>query len=247
VINQAMADALFPGMNPIGRQVSVHFLMADVRQFEIVGVVGDMRITAVNWTPGFQMYFGYGVMPTAMRSNSMQLVVRTQADLASLVPVLRQRVWEHDRDATLSQVATLSEIVSDSIAGNRVLSLATTLFAITALLLSMTGLYAVLVYYVVRRTGEIGIRMALGATPMNVTISVLCRGLVLVAGGLAVGFIGAFGVAQFLQSQLYEVGTTDPVTFGSVALGFLAIGATASLAPAWRAARVDPARAMRAE
>jgi ABC-type antimicrobial peptide transport system permease subunit len=221
--------------------------MADVRQFEIVGVVGDMRITAVNRTPDYQMYFGYDVMPSAMQSTSMQLVVRTQGDLASLVPAIRRRVLEHDPDAPLTQVATLTDIVSDSIAGFRVLSLATTLLAVTALLLSLTGLYAVLAYYVARRTREIGIRMVFGATAMHVTRLVLNRGLLLVAGGLAVGFAGAFGVTRFLQSELYEVGTTDPVTFGSVALGFLVIGALASLMPARRATRVDPVRAMQAE
>jgi predicted permease len=247
VLNQVMADALFPDQDPVGRRVSVHFLMADVRQFEIVGVVGDMRITAVNRTPDYQMYFGYDVMPSAMQSTSMQLVVRTQGDLASLVPAIRRRVLEHDPDAPLTQVATLTDIVSDSIAGFRVLSLATTLLAVTALLLSLTGLYAVLAYYVARRTREIGIRMVFGATAMHVTRLVLNRGLLLVAGGLAVGFAGAFGVTRFLQSELYEVGTTDPVTFGSVALGFLVIGALASLMPARRATRVDPVRAMQAE
>ncbi len=243
VINQVMADALFPDQDPIGRQMSVNFLMADVRQFQIVGVVGDMRITAVSRTPGFQMYFSYDEMP----STSMQLVVRSQGDSASLVPVIRRRVLEQDPDATLTQVATLTDIISDSIAGSRVLSLATTLFAVTALLFSATGLYAVLAYYVACRTREIGIRMAFGATPLHVTRLVLNRGMLLVAGGLAAGFAGALGVTRLLQSQLYEVGTTDPVTFGSVALGFLGIGAVASLAPAWRAARVDPVRSMQVE
>jgi ABC-type antimicrobial peptide transport system permease subunit len=111
----------------------------------------------------------------------------------------------------------------------------------------MTGLYAALAYYVARRTQEIGIRMAFGATALHVMKSVLRRGLLLVAGGLAVGFAGAFSVTRFLRSQLYEVGTTDPLTFGCVALGFLVIGALASLAPARRATRVDPVRAIQVE
>ncbi|MFG1690983.1 ADOP family duplicated permease [Gemmatimonadota bacterium] len=243
VINQVMADALFPDQDPVGRRLSVNMRMAEVREFEIVGVVGDMRITEVRRTPFFQMYFGYDAIP----SNSMNLVVRAQRDVANLVPAIRRKIMEQDPDAPLTEVATMTDIVSASITGSRVLSLATSLFAVTALLLSMTGLYAVLAYYVSCRTREIGIRVAFGATAVHVMKSVLSRGLVLVAGGLAVGLGCAFGVTRLLQAQLYEVGVTDPVTFLGVGAALLVIGAVASLVPARRATRVDPVRAMQVE
>ena len=141
----------------------------------------------------------------------------------------------------------MTDVVSASLSGNRVLSLATALFAVTALLLSMTGLYAVLAYHVSRRTREIGIRVAFGATGGHVMRSVLGRGLALVAVGLGVGFACALGVTRLLQAQLYQVGTTDPLTFVSVGMGLLVIGVLASVMPARRATRVDPVRAMQVE
>jgi predicted permease len=246
VVNKALADALFPSEDPIGRRLSVNFIMAEVREYEIVGVAGDMRITAVRRRPGFQMYFGYDqVLP--MLSNSRQLMVRTRGDMASLVPAIRRIVMERDPDAPLTEVSTMADIVSASLTGNRVLSLATALFAVTALLLSMTGLFAVLAYYVSRRTREIGIRVAFGATGVHVMRSVLGRGLKLVTIGLGVGLACAFGVTRLLQAQLYEVGTTDPLTFIGVGFGMLAIGVLASLVPARRATRVDPVQAMQVE
>ena len=246
VVNQALAEALFPSEDPIGRRMSVNFIMAEVREYEIVGVVGDMRITAVSRRPASQMYFGYDqVLP--ILSNSRQLMVRTRGEMASLIPAIRRKVLERDPDAPLTEVSTMTDIVSASLTGNRVLSLATALFAVTALLLSMTGLYAVLAYYVSRRTREIGIRVAFGATGVHVMRSVLGRGLKLVTIGLGVGLATAFGVTRLLQAQLYQVGATDPATFVGVGMGLLVIGVMASLIPARRATRVDPVRAMQVE
>jgi len=220
--------------------------MPQVREYEIVGVAGDMRITAVNRSPGYQMYFGYDEIHP-VPSNSRALMVRTQGDMASLIPVIRRKVRERDPDAPLTEVSTMKDVVSASLTGNRVLGLATALFAVTALLLSMTGLYAVLAYYVSCRTREIGIRVAFGATGAHVMRSVLGRGLVLVVIGLGVGFACAFGVTRLLQAQLYQVETTDPLTFVSVGMGLMVLGVLASLLPARRATRVDPVRAMQVE
>ena len=246
VVNQALAEALFPQEDPIGRRLNVNFIMAEVREYEIVGVAGDMRITAVNRSPGYQMYFGYDEIHP-VPSNSRALMVRTQGDMASLIPVIRRKVRERDPDAPLTEVSTMKDVVSASLTGNRVLGLATALFAVTALLLSMTGLYAVLAYYVSCRTREIGIRVAFGATGAHVMRSVLGRGLVLVVIGLGVGFACAFGVTRLLQAQLYQVETTDPLTFVSVGMGLMVLGVLASLLPARRATRVDPVRAMQVE
>jgi len=246
VVNQALAEALFPQEDPIGRRLSVNFIMAEVREYEIVGVVGDMRITAVNRTPRLQMYFGFDEIHP-IPSHSRQLMVKTQGDMASLIPAIRRKVRERDPDAPLTQVSLMTDVVSASLMGNRVLSLATALFAVTALLLSMTGLYAVLAYHVSMRTREIGIRLAFGATGLHVMRSVLGRGLALVVVGLGVGFACAYGVTRLLQAQLYQVGATDPLTFVSVCVGLLVIGALASLLPARRATRVDPVRAMQVE
>lgn len=246
VVNQALAEALFPHEDPIGRHLSVNFVMAELRDYEIVGVSGNMRITAVSQSPGYQMYFGYDEIHP-IPSASRQLMVRVRGDMASVIPEIRRKVLGRDPDAPLTEVSTMTDVVSASLTGNRVLSLATALFAVMALLLSMTGLYAVLAYYVSRRTREIGIRVAFGATGGRVMRSVVGRGLVLVVAGLGVGVACAYAAGRLLQAQLYQVEPTDPLTFVSVATGLLVIGVLASLLPARRAARVDPVRTMHVE
>jgi putative ABC transport system permease protein len=163
------------------------------------------------------------------------------------VPAIRQAILDRDPDVPLSNVATMGDIVSESLSQSRILSVATGLFAVTALLLSLMGLYAVLAFYVARRAREIGIRVAFGATGGHVGRMVLARGMMLVGGGLVVGLLGAGAVAWVLRSMLFEVGATAPGTFGLVAVGFLLVGALASWAPARRATRLDPVRVIQAE
>jgi hypothetical protein len=107
VVNQALAEVLFPQEDPIGRRLSVNFIMAEVREYEIVGVARNMRITAVNRTPGLQMYFGFDEIHP-IPSHSRQLMVRTQGDMASLIPAIRRKVRERDPDATLTDVSTMN-------------------------------------------------------------------------------------------------------------------------------------------
>lgn len=211
--------------------------------YEILGVVADFRITSVDRAPAAQMYYSH----STMSSTTMHLVVRAQGDSGALVSAIRRAVLDRDSDVPLESVTALGEVVSSSLSMTRLLSVATALFAFTALFLSLTGLYAVLAFYVGQRTREIGIRVAFGATSGRVSRMVLKRGLAMVSGGLIVGLLGAGGAARLLQSQLYQVGALDPLTFGSVAVGFALIGVLAALLPARRAVRVDPVRAMQVE
>lgn len=243
VINAVMAEDLFPGQNSLGRRLAVNFLMSQVREFQVVGVVGNMRITSVGASPGYQMYFPYAVMP----SSSMQVVVRTRGDPSPVVSAIRRLVAERSPDVPVTQVATMTDIVSRSINGSRVLSLAVSVFAVTALLLALTGLYALLAYHVGQRTHEIGVRVALGATRGRVLRGVVREGLLLVFGGSVVGVAAALAVGRVLRTQLYQVSPADPATFIGVAAGLIAVGAVASFVPALRASRVDPVRAMRSE
>jgi putative ABC transport system permease protein len=242
VISESTAEALFPDQNPIGRLISV-FNGMGTDDYEVLGVVPEFRITSVDREPSPQMYFHHATRPYP----GMNLVVRAQSESVALVSTIRRIVSEKDPDVPLSDVTTLQEVVSGSLSGNRLLSFATALFGVTALLLSLTGLYAVLAFYVGRRTREIGIRVACGATGGRVSGMVLRRGMVLVGVGLTLGLAGAASSTRILRSQLYEVGATDPVTFGVVAVGFLVVGALAALLPARRASRVDPVRAIQAE
>jgi predicted permease len=242
VISESTAEALFPNQDPIGRLITVFNGMGN-QDYEVLGVVPDFRITSVDRAPSPQMYFNHLARPYP----GMHLMVKAQTDPLALVAAIRRAVLDLDPDLPLENVTTLEEVVSGSLSENRLLSLSTALFAITALLLSLTGLYAVLAFYVGRRTREIGIRVACGATGGHVSGMVLRRGLVLVALGLLLGMAGAVSSTGVLRAQLYEVGTVDPMTFGLVVLGFLAVGLLASFMPARRASRVDPVTAIQAE
>ena len=242
VLSQSAADALFPGQDPLGRTVGVFNGLRD-GHYEVLGVVPDFRVTSVDRDPLPQMYFSHTTFP----NTGMNLVARAHGDPAALVSAIRQAVLDRDPDVPLENVSTMEAIVANSISGSWTLSLATALFAVTALILSLTGLYAVLAFYVGRRTREIGLRVALGATGGRVSGMVLKRGLMLVGAGLVLGVLGAGVAARVLQSQLYQVGTLDPLTFASVAVGFVVAGVSASLLPARRAIRVDPVRAIQVE
>ncbi len=242
VINQAAAEALFQDQDPIGRRITVFNGLGE-DSYEVLGVVADFRITSVDRTPRAQMYYNHATQP----STVMHLVVRAQGDLGILMPAIRRAVSNGDPDVPLERVTAMEEVVSSSLSVTRLLSVATALFAITALLLSLTGLYAVLAFYVGQRTREIGIRLAFGATSGRVSSMVLTRGMAMVVGGLILGLLGAGFGARVLQSQLYQVGTADPVTFAAVAVGFTVVGVLAALLPARRAIRVDPVRAMQVE
>jgi putative ABC transport system permease protein len=242
VISESTAEALFPDQDPIGRRISVFNGMGN-NDYEVLGVVANFRVTSVDREPSPQMYFNH----TTMAYTAMNLMVRAQGDRAQLVAAIRQAVLARDPGVPLERVSSMEEIVTNSISDTRILSLATALFAGTALLLSLTGLYAILAFYVGQRTREIGIRVAFGATGGHVSGMVLGRGMVLVGWGLGLGLLGAGASARVLQSQLYQVGTLDPITFSSVAGGFLVVGVMAALLPARRATRVDPVRAMQVE
>ena len=141
----------------------------------------------------------------------------------------------------------MNDIVHGALSGDRVIALTITLFGSVALFLAMTGLYGVLAYYVTRRTQEIGIRVAFGATGSHVMRMVTLRGLALVAGGLVVGVLGAVLATRLLELQLYEIGSGDPITFVAVSAFLLLVGTLACYLPVRRALRIDPVEALRTE
>ncbi len=243
VINQSAARRLYPDQDPIGRRVTIYNYTSAPEGLQVIGVVGDARITSLDRPPAPQMYFNHA------RSawSSMNLVVRESGNPTSLAPGIRAAVLALDRNVPLSNVATMTDLLSESLESNRVVSMAIGLFGAVALLLAAFGLYGVLAYYVTRRTQEIGVRVALGATGGNVMRSVVGRGLVLVVAGLAVGLPASVVVTRVLRSQLYEVAPTDPLTYAGVVLCLLLTGTVACLVPARRAVRIDPVVALKAE
>jgi predicted permease len=246
VINQRLADWLFPEQNAVGRQIALDVGGTEPALAQVIGVVSDVNVNSVGGLPAPQMYFNNSNAPTYW-SRRLNLMVRTAGDPTALVRPIRAALRERDPNVPLSDIAVMSDIVQNALSGDRVIALTITLFGSVALFLAMTGLYGVLAYYVTRRTQEIGIRVAFGATGSHVMRMVTLRGLALVAGGLVVGVLGAVLATRLLELQLYEIGSGDPATFVIVAAFLLLVGTFACYLPVRRALRIDPVEALRTE
>jgi len=239
LINETLARRFFPGKDPIGKR-----LIAFNSPREIVGVVGDARQGALNLPPSPEIYF-----PNAQRAFGQQvsLVVRTNADPASLGDAVRRAAQSVNPDAPVFRVRTMREVIAGSIAQERFNTILMTLFAVVAMLLAAIGLYGVMAYSVTQRTREIGIRVAFGARRADVLRLVIRQGLRLVALGLALGLMAALALTRLMKKLLFEVSATDPMTFAGVALLLALVALLACWIPARRAAKVDPMVALRCE
>lgn len=240
VINETMARALFPNDDPLGKRISISFREGD---YEIVGVVGDVRLTGTRYTPRWAVYASYAQGPTL----TMRVAIRTAAEPASLAGAVRNAVWNRDRDIAIPDLESMEAIIARTVSSDKVVAFSATLFAVVAMLLAMLGLYGLLAYYVNCRNREIGIKMALGADPGHVVRPILRRGFSLVSIGIVLGIVGSLGMARLLRALLFGVTPTDTTAF-VVASVFLAVTAfVACLLPALRALRVDPVTALAAQ
>jgi ABC-type antimicrobial peptide transport system permease subunit len=184
-------------------------------------------------------YFGAGWPP--------ELVVHTAGTPTSVVPAIRSILAELDPNIPLSDIATMEDMVGRSVGGARFIMILVSLFAGLALVLALAGVYGVQSYSVAQQTSEIGVRVAMGASNGQILKKVVLQALRPTAVGLAAGLMGAYALSRFMASLLYEVGTSDPATYASVA-GILAAAALCSAwLPALKATRVDPVIAFRAE
>ncbi|HMA44308.1 MAG TPA: ABC transporter permease, partial [Gemmatimonadales bacterium] len=242
VVNQAMARQFWPGEDPLGARLQVSWTHPAARP-EIVGVVGDVRASALDADIHPMIYYVEAQEPT----GEMTLVVRHSGDPAALVAAVRSAVRDLDRDVPLTDVATMNTLLTRSMADRRYPMLLLSGFALLAVVLAVVGLYGLLSYIVSRRNREIGVRMALGADRSVVLRMVLRDGARLTLAGIVIGAAGGALAARALGHLLYGIGPTDPVTFVAVA-GLLALVAlVASYLPASRATRVDPMVALRTE
>jgi predicted permease len=246
VINETMARTLFPDEDPLGRLVSVPGFFMNVQQdvdYEVVGVVGDVRLEGTRYTPRMAMYASYYQQPTL----TMRLAIRTAIEPTSLAESIRNVVWNHDRDIPVVGLESMETIIARTVSSDKVVALSVALFASVAVLLAALGLYGVLAYYVSRRTHEIGVRVALGAGARDVIMQVLKRGLHLVTVGIVLGLVGAFWASRLLQQLLFDVAPTDAATFVVVSLFFAVVALIACLIPARKALNVNPVNALAAE
>ena len=207
----------------------------------IVGVVGDVRQRNLAVAPTLQMY-----LPQSQNTDQyLTLVVRTAGDPARLAPEARRGIAAEARDVPVFEMAPLTDLVARSVGPRRFVMILLELFGGLALLMTAIGVYGVISYSVAERTREIGIRAALGARPGDIVRLVIGGGLSVVCAGLAAGVVVALLVTRFLESSLYDVSTTDPLTFAGVAGILLLVALVAQAVPIVRAMRVDPTVALR--
>ena len=240
IVNESFARHHWPGQSAIGKRIGYPWPSDWIT---VVGVVRDAKTDSLTGVPGETLYRPLAQAP----SSAVSFVVRTSLDAVSLGRSLREVVSVVDPRAPVSRVATMRAIVDRSASRQRFVMLLLALFAGIAVALGVVGIYGVMSYAVAQRTAEIGIRMALGATPGDTLRLVLREGLGLAASGLVVGLIAAALSTRALAGLLYGVSPRDPLVFVAVPAGLAAIALLASYVPAKRATAVDPMRALRAD
>jgi putative ABC transport system permease protein len=247
IVNKMLAEMLWPGEDPIGRRIKWGIEASQTPWMTIVGVVGDVKQSALDVPTIAQVYLPLSLLePGGSLSRTVNLVVRSDRDSASLIADLRGAVQRLDPTLPISKAQPLSEMIGESLRPQRFSMTVVGLFAAVALLLAAIGIYGVLAGLVTQQTHEIAIRIALGATARSVIWFVLRRTLVLVAAGMGFGVAGALAVTRVMASLLYEVRPTDAIAFFGAVLVLTLLALVASLAPAWRAMRVDPLAALKA-
>ena len=244
VINETMARRYWPKGDPVGRKIRRASEPSDGPWVTIVGVAADVRHANLVDPPRPEIYW-----PQAQRGPlELTLVARTvSSNPLSLAPSIRRQIWSVDKNLPLFDIRSMDEVIDRRTAGPRSLAKVMGGPAAIALLMAALGLYGVLAFSVSQRTGEIGIRMALGARPADILNLVLRQGVLLLATGLVLGLAGALAVTRLLTSLLSGVSATDPATFLAVGGILLAVAMLACYVPARRAARVEPMAALRYE
>ena len=244
IVNETFAETFFPGGEPLGHRVARQAWWAgQPEEYEIVGVVADVKMDGLDEAVPTALYFPHAQFPF----SDLNLVVAAERDPLALLPAIQEATWEIDPNLPIENVSTLAELRSGSVATERFRTLLVALFASVALLLSAIGIYGVISYSVVRRTRELGLRVSLGAQVADVLLLIVRQGMTVTAIGLAVGAGAALFATDLLSSLLFGVSPTDPATFVVVTGVFATVALAACLVPAWRATRVDPVVALRAE
>jgi len=247
LISESLARQRWPNQDPLGQTIEFGNMDGDLRFLTVVGVVGDVRVDSLESRPRPLIYVNYRQRPqSTSRFTVFTVVMHTSVDPATLTPAVRGIVRQLDPDVPPS-FSTFTKVFSDSLKTRRFNLTLVGVFAATALLLAVAGIYGVMAYSVVRRTHEFGVRIALGASAGDVLRLVLGQGLFTAVVGVAIGIAGSFVLTRTMQSLLFGVSATDPVTFAGVALLLTLVALLASYIPARRATKVDPMVALRYE
>ncbi len=241
IVSRTLARATWGDEDPLGRRLHVSIGLPGDSDAEVVGVVGDVAMSALDVDIRPAVY----VPQTQLAIGLMSFVVRTASDPAALGPVLGAVVRELDPDVPVADVRTMREVVAATLGQSQAIAVLLAAFALAALVLAAAGVYGVMAYGVSRRTQEIGVRMALGARPGEIVGMVLKQALGLAGAGVAIGLLAAFGLTRLLVSLLYDTAPRDPGVFVGVAAVLFGSALLAAWLPARRAARVDPMIALR--
>jgi putative ABC transport system permease protein len=244
IVDVTMAQTQWPGESPIGKHVAISGRNSDPNNpdwMKVVGVVAHTKNYGVDQPSRVETYRPFAQFP----ASGGNVILRAQNSPTSLATPVRNVILSIDANVPLSQVRELAEIVDENVAPRRLSVLLLSAFAALALVLSAVGIYGVMSYMVTQRTQEIGVRIALGAQRSDVMRLVLRNGMALLLVGLGIGLAGALSLSRFLQSLLFEVKSTDIMTFASVPLVLAAVAFVACYLPARRATLVDPVVALR--
>jgi putative ABC transport system permease protein len=238
IISDTMARKHWPSEDPIGKRIK-----PGSKLLEIVGVVSNVRSLGLDRDQVPMIYLPHRQNPR----GTMRLVVKTASDPMGLAGAVRKEVYRLDKNQPVAEVATMEEVVRNSIGARRILAALMGSFAVLALVLAGVGIYGVMAYSVVQRRHEIGIRVAMGASRAAILRMILGQGLRLLVIGLAVGLAGAVGLSRVIASQLYGVSALDPLTFCGVVVVLASLALLACYLPARRAVKGNPMDALRYE
>ncbi|HYE16499.1 MAG TPA: ABC transporter permease [Pyrinomonadaceae bacterium] len=249
VVNETMARQYWQGQSAVGRRLKFGpDESADDPWRTVVGVVADVRQMGLDAPVKAEAYYPYKQITTHPFFAPRDLVVRAEAgDPLSLVPAVRREVHAVDPDQPLSSVATMDKVLGDETGSRGTGMVLLAALAGLAVLLAAIGIYGVLAYFVTQHVPEIGVRLALGARPRDILALVLRKGMGLALGGVLAGLAAAYALTRLMESLLFGVSATDPLTFGGLALLLAAVALVACVVPARRATRVDPMTALRYE
>jgi putative ABC transport system permease protein len=247
IVNETMAREYWPNGDAVGRRFTLGDPTDDDPWFTVVGVVGDIRQMGIDVPVKGEMYLPYGQVTPWDFYAPRDLAIRTNGDPASLAGAVRQAIRSVDPDQPVSNVATMEEVLGREASQRRLGMILLSAFAVLALLLASLGIYGVLAYFVAQHRNEIGVRLALGATPASILLLVLRKGMKLTLLGVAIGLAASFVLTRLMTSLLFGVKAVDPVAYVAVPLLLAFVAFLACWIPARRAAKVDPMVALRYE
>ena len=243
VINETLARRIWPGEDPVGKRLKRGRSESDEPWSEVIGVVNDIKLNGVERPTSMQIYLPY----EQEARTSLAVVVRTQDHPLAVAASVEQAIHSIDKDLVVYNVWTMDQLLGNSLAQRRLTLVLLASFAALAVLLAVVGIYGVISYAVRQRTHEVGIRMALGAQARDVLKMIMAQGLKLALMGVGLGLVAAWVLTRWMESLLFGVHHTDPLTFGAIAAALLCVALMACWIPARRATKVDPMLALRSE